>query len=211
MKAYYNDIVNYYDDKVQRFGTGPYAVDWNSIEVQEIRFRQLAKVLPHKDNEEFTLCDFGCGLGAFSDYVKKEHSNYQYTGIDISSKMIDSARMEHEGKDYIAEFVCAHEITNEYDYVIESGIFNVRKDVPNEQWLNYITDTLDMFNRHAKKGFAFNCLTKYSDQEYMRDYLYYADPCFLFDYCKRKYSRNVALLHDYELYDFTIIVKKVSG
>ena len=31
---------------------------------------------------------------------------------------------------------------------------------------------------------------------------------FFFDFCKRNFSRNVALLHDYGLYDFTIIVRK---
>ena len=57
-------------------------------------------------------------------------------------------------------------------------------------------------------GFAFNCLTSYSDAHKMRDYLYYADPCALFDLCKRRYSRYVALLHDYKLYEFTILVRK---
>ena len=42
----------------------------------------------------------------------------------------------------------------------------------------------------------------------MRPYLYYADPLFLFDYCKKKYSKSVALLHDYGLYEFTILVRK---
>ena len=51
-------------------------------------------------------------------------------------------------------------------------------------------------------------LTKYSDKEYMRDNLYYADPLFIFDYCKRNFSKQVALLHDYGLYEFTILVKK---
>lgn len=42
----------------------------------------------------------------------------------------------------------------------------------------------------------------------MRDYLYYADPCAVFDYCKRHYSRNVALLYDYQQYEFTSLVRK---
>ena len=42
----------------------------------------------------------------------------------------------------------------------------------------------------------------------MRPHLHYGDPLWFFDWCKRKYSRNVALLHDYDLYDFTIIVRK---
>ena len=43
--------------------------------------------------------------------------------------------------------------------------------------------------------------------ERMRPDLYYADPCRLFDHCKRRYSRHVALLHDYGLYEFTILVR----
>jgi hypothetical protein len=42
----------------------------------------------------------------------------------------------------------------------------------------------------------------------MQDYLYYADPRVLFDHCKTRYSKNVALLHDYGLYEFTILVRK---
>ena len=55
----------------------------------------------------------------------------------------------------------------------------------------------------------YNLLTKYSDKEFMQSYLYYADPCALFDLCKRRYSRHVALLHDYGLYEFTILVRKL--
>ena len=41
----------------------------------------------------------------------------------------------------------------------------------------------------------------------MRDDLYYADPGFVFDHCKRRYSRHVALLHDYGLWEFTVLVR----
>jgi hypothetical protein len=42
----------------------------------------------------------------------------------------------------------------------------------------------------------------------MRPDLYYADPCFFFDYCQRRYLRRVAVLHDYGLYEFTVVVRK---
>jgi hypothetical protein len=61
----------------------------------------------------------------------------------------------------------------------------------------------------SSKGFAFNALTKYSDEDKMQDYLFYSDPLYLFDYCKKHFSRNVALLHDYNQYDFTILVRKI--
>ena len=77
-----------------------------------------------------------------------------------------------------------------------------------EDWLNYVLETLTLINSFTIEGFSFNILTKYSDKNYMKDYLFYADPCFLFDFCKKNFSKNVSLLHDYSLYEFTIIVKK---
>jgi hypothetical protein len=65
-----------------------------------------------------------------------------------------------------------------------------------------------MLNLNSRLGFAFNCLTSYSDSDKLRDHLYYANPNELFDFCKRQYSRNIALLHDYDLYEFTILVRK---
>ena len=59
----------------------------------------------------------------------------------------------------------------------------------------------------GRRGFAFNALTRYSDADRRRPDLYYADPLELFDRCKRTYSRFVALLHDYPLYEFTIVVR----
>jgi len=62
----------------------------------------------------------------------------------------------------------------------------------------------------CSKGFSFNMLTRYSDADRMaqRPDLFYGDPLFFFDFCKCEFSRNVALLHDYGLYDFTILVRK---
>ena len=94
------------------------------------------------------------------------------------------------------------------DYVVESGVFNVKQSNSEAEWTKYIINTLNKMNNLAEKGFACNFLTKYSDTEFMRPHLYYADPLFIFDYCKKNFSRNVALLHDYDLYDFTIIVRK---
>jgi len=94
------------------------------------------------------------------------------------------------------------------DYVIASGIFNVKLKNSEKDWLEYILETLKVINKKSIKGFSFNMLTKYSDAEYMKDNLYYADPLFIFDYCKRNFSKWVTLKHDYPLYEFSIIVKK---
>jgi hypothetical protein len=84
----------------------------------------------------------------------------------------------------------------------------MKLDADLDAWTQVVIEALNQMNAHASKGMAFNMLTKYSDADRMRPDLYYADPGFFFDYCKRNFSRNVALLHDYNLYDFTILVRK---
>jgi hypothetical protein len=94
------------------------------------------------------------------------------------------------------------------DYGIASGVLNVRLSRSDDEWAGYLEGVLDVLDQTSERGFAFNCLTSYSDADRMRRDLYYADPCALFDLCKRRYSPHVALLHDYGLYEFTILVRK---
>ena len=94
------------------------------------------------------------------------------------------------------------------DYTVASGIFNVKMEYEEKEWLDYFLQTLNNMNANSEKGFSFNALTKYSDKEFMKDNLYYAEPLFIFDYCKTHFSKYVALVHDYPLYEFTILVKK---
>ena len=67
----------------------------------------------------------------------------------------------------------------------------------------YVVDTIASFNALTVRGFTFNMLIMYSDKNLMKDNLFYANPLFLFDYCKLHFSKNVVLLHDYSLYEFT--------
>jgi hypothetical protein len=96
------------------------------------------------------------------------------------------------------------------DYAVASGVFNIKLDTSYEDWMQYAMDSLEKLNNLTQKGFASNFLTSYSDPERMQSRLdlFYADPCYIFDYCKKHFSRWVSILHDYRLYDFTVIVRK---
>jgi hypothetical protein len=121
--------------------------------------------------------------------------------------MIAHARRLHDGLDN-CQFFSDEGLLPLADYTVASGMFNVKIQAEDEEWLEYVLSTLRRISELSEKGFAFNVLTKYSDRERMRSDLYYADPLFLFDYCKQHFSGSVALLHDYPLYEFTILVKK---
>jgi SAM-dependent methyltransferase len=199
------DVADYYTAKLGEYGETPQGVDWNSEESQVLRFEQLNKVIGVSLG--FSLNDLGCGYGALFDYLQSRSRDFTYNGYDISPSMIRAAQNRHAHHPN-ARFVVAAKPPETADYGIASGIFNVRLGRNDAEWREYLEDTLNGLDRTSRRGFAFNCLTFYSDADKMRDYLYYADPCALFDLCKRRYSRYVALLHDYGLYEFTILVRK---
>lgn len=201
------DVATYYTEKLAEHGDTPRGVDWNGEESQMVRFAQLCKIIDFK-TPNFTLNDLGCGYGALLDYLRDKHANCRYLGVDVSQEMIKVAEQRHATADQ-ARFINAAEPDEVADYGLASGIFNVRLGRSDPEWFDYLQATLDVLDRTSSLGFAFNCLTSYSDAEKKRDYLYYADPCQLFDLCKRRYSRQVALLHDYDLYEFTILVRKM--
>ena len=200
-----DEVNKYYTEKVKTYGATPKGVDWNGEESQQLRFKQLLKVVAEEKNP-FTLLDYGCGYGSLYRYMKDHFGDFEYTGFDISFEMIDKAKDIYKGDK--CKWITEEEKSGKYDYVLASGIFNVRMQTSDSEWKDYIVDTLHKLNDKAIKGFSFNILTSYSDKEYMRDYLYYADPAFFFDYCKGNFSKYVALLHDYPLYEFSILVKK---
>lgn len=195
----------HYDREIQRHGCTAAGVGWNSQESQEMRFRQLLKLAD--GTVRFSINDFGCGYGALADYLRKGDYSFQYCGYDISPQMIQEARQLHwhTGE---ATFVNRESEMSPADFTIASGVFNDRFGTSAEEWEAYVLGTLTTLDRLSRKGFAFNMLTKYSDRELMRSELYYADPAVIFDFCKTKFSRFVTLLHDYPLYEFTILVRK---
>jgi SAM-dependent methyltransferase len=197
------DINEYYSQKLREHGTTPKGVDWNGIESQELRFKTLLNIV-NSNTDSFSVLDYGCGFGSMYEFMKKKFSHFSYTGFDISEEMIRAASKLYSDSKWIST---APEIKT-YDYVIASGIFNVRLSNIDSDWHKYIIDTITYMNQISTKGFSFNVLTSYSDKEFMRDYLYYANPLDLFDYCKKNFSKQVALLHDYNLYEFTLLIRK---
>jgi SAM-dependent methyltransferase len=202
----YEQARKYFEDRLAEHGATARGVDWNSETAQELRFSQLIKVIDPE--RPFSLLDYGCGYGALAGYLLRlGYPMEQYAGYDILESMVDRARelfAAQPGWIFTSRFTALEAV----DYAIASGIFNLKLETPADEWTRYVVGELHKMDKLTRKGFSFNMLTSYSDAEYMRPHLYYADPCYLFDYCKRNFARNVALLHDYEVYDFTLIVRK---
>lgn len=201
-------LSNYFTEKLEQFGATAKGVDYNGEAAQQVRFAELVKIV-HTPAERFSVIDYGCGYGALFDFLSLRNWQFDYYGVDLIEKMVISGRETHK------EFPNAHFTTDEEslpkaEYLVAAGIFNIKMDADYSSWQEFVCETLPRMDKLCTKGFSFNMLTKYSDADRMaqRPDLFYGDPLFFFDFCKKNFSRNVALLHDYGLYDFTILVRK---
>ena len=197
----------FFIERLNLYGATPKGVDYNSPEAQEVRFNQLVKVI--NPTQKFTVIDYGSGYGGMFDFIHKKGWDFEYYGIDLIEKRVRAGREAHK------DFPNAHFTTDEKDvpladYLLACAIFNIKMETPYEEWQEFTLQTLRNMDKLCSKGFSFNMLTKYSDTDRMaeRPDLFLGDPLLYFDFCKRNFSRDVALLHDYGLYDFTILVRK---
>jgi SAM-dependent methyltransferase len=199
---FFDSLDAYFAPKLEEHGATPLGVDWNSDAAQTIRFEQLAKVLDASG--PYSLIDYGCGYGALAPWLAERGHDVAYTGFDVSERMLEVARRD----DPAWRYTSVEAELEPADFVVASGVFNLRLEIDDDAWTQYIDETLATLSRLGRRGFAFNMLTSYSDLDKRRANLFYGDPCRFFDLCKRAYSKDVALLHDYGLYEFTILVRR---
>src|SRR6266436_1138529 len=120
----YNSILGhvsrYYGERIEIHGATPRGVDWNSSESQRLRFAQLLKLCDR--DALFAINDYGCGYGAFADYLLDQGYSFRYYGFDISPQMIAKAMQLHDAMDQVT-FVGEESDLTEADYTVASGIF----------------------------------------------------------------------------------------
>jgi SAM-dependent methyltransferase len=197
-------IAAYYASKLAAHGSTPQGVDWNGIESHERRHRQFLRLLDGTPNA--SVIDLGCGFGDFLRFLRAEGHEGRFIGYDIAPTMIEKARELHgEAADH--EWRIGAEPADVADFAIASGIFNVKGDVPSEVWAGYVRQIIASLARAGRRGFAFNMLSLSSDPVRRRPNLYYADPADMLAHCLSRYGWSIALLQDYGLYEFTVLVR----
>ena len=199
-------ISNLYSGNLSVHGDQSKAVGWPTADSQELRFQKLTQLISEMDSP-FSVNDYGCGYGAHLEYLlQKKYSVANYNGYDLSKKMLSKAKERLKGFKGDLKLINSSKISTSADFTFVSGTFNVRFESTYDEWKKFIEETLLMINESSNLGFSFNLLSKYVDWE--EPHLFYGDPCYWFDYCKMNFSKQVSLIHDYPLYEWTILVRK---
>jgi SAM-dependent methyltransferase len=192
-----------YEKSAREQGDSPLGVGWKDQESHNLRLKILSEV---GISNGCSILDVGCGYGALLKYLmNKGVAGIKYTGIDIVEPLIEMANKRFGGS---AEFRVADimDMTQEYDFVVNLGIFNVKLSCGDTEFLeNFVSPIILRMWKLARIGLSVSFMTDMVD--YRNANLYYASPSRTFDFL-RNLSRYVVLRHDYGLYEFTVYVYK---
>ena len=199
-------IANLYSGNLSEHGDQSKAVGWPTADSQQLRFEKLSQIVSVM-NRPFSVNDYGCGYGAHLEYLlQKKYSVSGYNGYDLSEEMLSKSNERLKGFKGDLKLINSSKISTPADFTFVSGTFNVRFESTYDEWKKFIEETLTMINESSNLGFSFNLLSKYVD--WKEPHLFYGDPCYWFDFCKKNFSSKVSLLHDYPLYEWTVLVHK---
>ena len=136
-------VKSFFGKRIEQHGASPRGVGWNSDESQNTRFDQLLKIIKASS---FSILDYGCGYGALADYMEQKGLHADYYGFDILESAIEIARGSQNGK-LNRMFFTEEDKLPVCDYVVASGVFNVRGEQSFETWTKYVVEFISSLQR----------------------------------------------------------------
>ena len=200
-------VVLAYERRLRRYGDTPRGVFWKDGNWQRLRYDILVRVFDDLALAGgLTIHDFGCGYGAFFDYIADHPAMRasRYIGIDMCAGMIEAAQKRIN--DPRASFSRHLWATFDADYTFVSGTFNMNLDVDETDWDEYIRASLLRLWQKTRRGLAFNLLAASSAEKH--DGLYYVAPEGYLEFARTQIDANAELILEPPLPDFTILARR---
>lgn len=200
-----------HNHSVNLFGYNYKALFWTSAKIQEIRFKMLAQILnPSVSLEKpLSILDVGCGFGDLKPYLESQGFEFNYTGIDISPSIVQSAGFKYPNiKIYQGDIFDFKIADNQFDYVLLSGALNEVVETELEGLAGdvgrYAKAVIKEMYRITRCGVAFNLLDARNPKiaqssEDLQSFL----PHEILAYCNT-FANHVKINDDYLDNDFTV-------
>lgn len=187
-----DDVLRYFDRRLDAHGATVLAVDWGSEASQRARFEVLTAIGPLGHSR---VLDVGCGLGDLWPFVKALAPSVDYEGWDINPRMVAAAAARFPEARFRTVDIAAGDAPGErVDWVLASGIFYLRDEA-------FLASAVERLFARCRRGVAFNTLSAWARQREPGEF--YADPARVLDVC-RALGGRVTLRHDYLPHDFTV-------
>jgi SAM-dependent methyltransferase len=191
-------IAEFYNRRVGEFGHDPRACDYGRAESQQRKFRALSGALNYTGR---SVLDVGCGFADYAVHLTATHAGVHYAGVDLSTAMIDRARLAHPTFDLRVGNILEEPVREQHDIVSANGIFYLLgAEAP--RLMRQLVEA--MFAR-CHEAVIFNSLSTWASVHDAGEF--YADPLETLAWC-REISPWVMLRHDYLPHDFLIVIRR---
>lgn len=194
-----NEIQNIYKPLVAKYGNDTKAAMYDRLPVE--RYMELAKIDTLKDK---SILEIGCGLGGMYSYLHENNliDKNKYLGIDIVQEMVDLASKQYPEARFKHLNIHENMLSEQFDYVLMSGMFNNNIDNPND----YIRSVIEKAFEYCNLGIGFNFISDYVN--FKTNEMCYFHPEDILNFCINNLSRKVNIYHHYTRCDVCVFVYK---
>lgn len=206
-RAMLGPVLESFEQRVAQFGSDPRSAFWKDEEWQKRRYDILSRLFAEPDRQGgVTITDYGCGYGAFFEYLKDRPvmNGSRYIGIDISTAMLEEAQSHIA--DPRATFQRHLIATEDADYTFVCGTYNMNLGADRDEWAEYVKASLEQLWSKTRKALGFNMLRADAPNQYGG--LYYADGMEFVKFCNETLSPDVTYTDDRPLPDWTIFIRR---
>jgi len=202
-----NEVTSHYKKTFNEYGHTAKGANWNDQSSQYHRFQVIVDLIGRQNIENNTLADMGCGSGSFLDFCLREClSIKKYIGYDILEEPLRSIKNNNNFDCFDKDLILSDTPTNNSDYLISSGLFNVKLKAEDFLWQQYIFSLLDLMYEKSNLGICFNLFTDKVD--WKNDNLFYGCVDNFVSHFQRYKPRNIKIAEDYGLFEWTLLVEK---
>ena len=190
-----------FDQLCQTYGDSVTSLGWYSRFTQEQRFWALTTGI---EWEGQTLLDVGCGQGDLAGFLQTHQLSAQYTGIDLSPRMIQVAQKKYPEAHFQVGDALDTAFSGQADLVLASGVFNHKVETP----AAYFRWVLNRLMQMARQVVAVNVLSDFTPQAQRESDLFtYYSPAEVLSWAM-ELTPYVELRHHYLPNDLTVILYK---
>ncbi|MCX6183263.1 MAG: class I SAM-dependent methyltransferase [Bacteroidetes bacterium] len=194
----FDEINDYYNQRIAQFGYDSKSCDYGHSRSQEIKFDVIGNSV---DFNGKSVLDVGCGFADFNNYLKNKFKDVHYTGVDITSGMVENAQKLNPGVDIFQKNILSDDMGKTFDVVTANGIFYLLGDNAQQIMNDLVTKMFEL----SSGVVIFNSLSTWAPDIEKGEF--YADPAKTLEFC-RKLTPWVSLRHDYHPRDFTVWMYK---
>ncbi|MBV8906703.1 MAG: GNAT family N-acetyltransferase [Acidobacteriia bacterium] len=190
-------IATFFNRLVDLHGYSPQALDTSSAGVIQPRYEVLGNIADLRGRR---VLDVGCGFGDLGAFLLSRWGDtVDYTGIDISARMIEVGRTANPGLRLVTGDLMDLPAEPQFDVVLAQGIFYLLEDNAEKRFFDMIARMYSL----AKVAAGFCTISNWAERQQPREF--YADPLRTLDFC-RGLTPILSFRHDYLPNDFSVFL-----